>query len=52
MSPARSSRALKLLADAGINVEYAYASGIDRLPMVGVVIGVADAQKASYATGI
>jgi hypothetical protein len=50
--PGALSRALKLLADAGVNVEYAYASGIDRLPMVGVVIGVADAQKASYATGI
>lgn len=50
--PGALGRALKLLADAGINVEYAYASGIDRLPMVGVVIGVNDAQKASYATGI
>lgn len=50
--PGALSRALKLLADAEINVEYAYASGIDRLPMVGVVIGVGDAQRASYATGI
>jgi hypothetical protein len=50
--PGSLARALKLLADAGINVEYAYASGIDRVPMVGVVIGVEDAQKASYATGI
>ena len=50
--PGSLARALKLLADAGINVEYAYASGIDRSPMVGVVLGVADAQKASYATGI
>ncbi|HKY23200.1 MAG TPA: ACT domain-containing protein [Vicinamibacterales bacterium] len=50
--PGSLARALKLLADAGINVEYAYASGIDRLPMVGVVIGVNDAQRASYATGI
>ena len=50
--PNSLARALKLLADAGINVEYAYASGIDSMPMVGVVIGVADAQKASYATGI
>ena len=50
--PGSLGRALKLLADAGVNVEYAYASGIDRLSMVGVVIGVADAQRASYATGI
>ena len=50
--PGSVSRALKLLADSGINADYAYASGIDRLPMVGVVIGVADASKASYATGM
>jgi hypothetical protein len=50
--PGALARALKLVADAGINVEYAYASGIDRTPMVGVVLGVADAQKASYVTGI
>jgi hypothetical protein len=50
--PGSLGRTLKLLADAGVNVEYAYASGIDRVPMVGVVIGVGDAQKASYATGI
>ena len=39
--PGSLSRALRLLGDAGINVEYAYASGIDRVPMVGVVIAVA-----------
>ena len=50
--PGALARALKLVADAGINVEYAYASGIDRTPMVGVVLGVADAQRASYVTGI
>ena len=50
--PGSLGRALKLLTDAGINVEYAYASGIDRFPMVGVVIGVDDAQRASYASGM
>ena len=50
--PGALGRTLKLLGDAGINVDYAYASAIDRIPMVGVVIGVADAQKASYITGI
>jgi hypothetical protein len=50
--PGSLSRALRLLGDAGINVEYAYASGIDRSPMVVVVIAVADAQKASYIAGI
>jgi hypothetical protein len=41
-----------MLSDAGINVDYAYASGIDRMPMVAVVIGVTDVQRASAATGI
>ena len=50
--PGSLARALRLLSDAGINVDYAYASGIDRIPMVGVVIGVGDAQRASFATGI
>jgi hypothetical protein len=50
--PGSLGRALRLLADAGINVEYAYASGMDRVPMVGVVIGVGDAQRASFASGI
>jgi hypothetical protein len=50
--PGSLGRALGLLAEAGINVEYAYASGVDRVPMVAVVIGVNDAQKASYTTGI
>jgi len=50
--PGSLSRALRLLGEAGINVEYAYASGIDRVPMVGVVLAVADAQRASYVAGI
>jgi len=50
--PGSLSRALRLLGEAGINIEYAYASGIDRVPMVGVVIAVADAPKASYIAGI
>ena len=50
--PGSLGRAVKMLADAGINLDYAYASGIDRVPMVAVVLGVADAQRASAATGI
>jgi hypothetical protein len=50
--PGALGRALRLLGDAGINVDYAYASAIDRMAMVGVVIGVADAQRASYITGM
>ena len=50
--PGSLGRTLKVIADAGVNVDYAYATGSDRVSMVAVVIGVADAQKASYATGI
>ena len=50
--PGSLGRALRLFSDAGINVDNAYASGIDRVPMMGVVIGVEDAQRASFATGI
>jgi hypothetical protein len=50
--PGALSRAVTLLVEAGINLDYAYASGIDRVPMVAVVMGVGDAQRASFATGI
>jgi hypothetical protein len=50
--PGSLGKVVKMLAEAGINLDYAYASGIDREPMVAVVLGVADAQKASAATGI
>src|SRR5437763_16709515 len=50
--PGSLGRVVKMLAEAGINLDYAYASGIDRMPMVAVVLGVADAQRASAATGI
>jgi len=50
--PGSLGRVLKQLSEAGINLEYAYATGIDRVPMVAVVLGVPDAQRASAATGI
>jgi len=50
--PGSLGKVVKMLAEAGINLDYAYASGIDRMPMVAVVLGVADAQRASAATGI
>lgn len=50
--PGALSRVLRTMTDAGINLEYAYATAIDAGSMVGVVIGVADAQRASAAAGI
>ena len=50
--PGSLGRVVKMLAEASINLDYAYASGVDRVPMVAVVLGVADAQRASAAAGI
>src|SRR3954462_7171373 len=50
--PGSLGRVVRMLAEAGINLDYAYASGIDRVPMVAVVLGVTDVQRASAATGI
>jgi hypothetical protein len=50
--PGSLARVVKMLTEAGINLDYVYASGIDRIPMVAVVIGVQDAQRASAASGI
>ena len=50
--PGSLGKVIRMLAEAGINLDYAYASGIDRVPMVAVVLGVQDAQRASAATGI
>src|SRR5262245_55165290 len=45
--PGALGRVLKSLAEAGVNIDYSYGSGVDRVPMVAVVLGVADAQRAS-----
>ena len=50
--PGALGRLVRTIADAGVNIDYAYASGIDRVSMVAVVVGVNDAQRASAATGI
>ncbi len=50
--PGVLSKIAKIIADAGINVEYLYASAVEGHPMAALVIGVPDAKKASMATGI
>ena len=44
--------ALKLVADADVNVEYAYGGSSDGAPTATIVIGVADAQRAAAAAGV
>jgi hypothetical protein len=43
---------LKLVADADVNVEYAYGGSAEGAPIATIVIGVADAQRAAAAAGV
>jgi hypothetical protein len=43
---------LRLAADAGVNLDYAYASAGDRATHTVVVLGVEDAVRAAAATGL
>jgi len=51
-SPGALAPALRLIADAGINVEYAYGGAGESGNTASVVLGVEDAMKASAAAGI
>lgn len=44
--------ALRLVADANVNVEYAYGGGAEGSPTATVVLGVEDAARASAAAGV
>jgi hypothetical protein len=44
--------AMRLVADAGINVEYAYGGAEEGGRMATIVLGVADAQHAAAAAGL
>ena len=50
--PGALASVLALVADAGINIEYAYASATDAGHAASVVLGVEDAQRASTAAGV
>jgi hypothetical protein len=47
-----ASPALRLVADAGINVEYAYGGADEACPTAPLVLGVDDAQRAAAAAGV
>src|SRR5206468_11818633 len=51
-APGSLGSTLRLLKDAGVNVEYAYGSVGEAAPMTSVVVGVADAQRAAAAAGV
>jgi hypothetical protein len=51
-APGSLAPALRLVADANVNIEYAYSGVADSSAMASVVLGVDDAQRASAAAGI
>ena len=50
--PGALASVLALVADAGVNVEYAYGGGSELSPYAVVVLGVDDAMRAAAAAGV
>lgn len=50
--PGALEKAAGMLAGAGVNVEYLYASAFEDDPMAAIVAGVEDPQRAAAATGL
>jgi len=50
--PGALLRITRLIADAGINVEYLYATALEGQGMASIVVGVPDAERASAAAGV
>lgn len=50
--PGAFTRVARLMAEAGVNLEYVYGTAIEDSPMAVLVVGVADAQRASAAAGV
>ena len=51
-TPGALAPTLRLVSDAGVNVEYAYGGASDLSPMASIVLGVDDAQRAAAAAGV
>jgi hypothetical protein len=51
-APGALAPALRLVADASVNVEYAYSGAAEGSAMASVVLGVDDAQRAAAAAGV
>lgn len=51
-APGALRSTLRLLQDAGVNIEYAYGSVGEAAPTTSVILGVADAQRAAAAAGV
>ena len=44
--------ALRLMSEAGVNIEYAYGGGSEAGPTASIVLGIDDAQRAAAAAGV
>jgi hypothetical protein len=51
-APGSLAPALRLVADAGVNVEYAYGGASEGSPMAAIILGVQDALRAAAAAGV
>jgi hypothetical protein len=51
-SPGSLASVLKLVADAGVNIDYVYGGAASGGPSASVVLGVDDAMRASAAAGV
>jgi len=51
-APGALAPALRMITDAGVNIEYAYGGGSEGSPTATIVLGVDDAQRASAAAGV
>ncbi len=51
-TPGSLAATLRLIRDAGINVEYAYGGAAEASPTAMIVVGVEDAARAGAAAGV
>jgi len=51
-NPGSLAPALRLIADAGVNLEYVYGGAAESAASAAIVLGVQDAQRAAAAAGV
>src|SRR4051794_34112716 len=51
-APGSLAPALRLVTDAGVNIEYAYGGASEGSPAAAIVLGVQDAMRAASAAGV
>ena len=50
--PGAGQKLARVIASAGVNVDYMYGSAVEGTPMAAIVIGVADPLRAATAAGV